>query len=49
MVVEKSNLTIYNVKMEDAGVYQCEIGDSRNMMLLEVVDDDNYNVVSKLD
>lgn len=46
-ILEHNHLHIYNVKMEDAGMYRCQIGDSNSLVVLEVVDtDEKYSVVS---
>ncbi|CAB3244358.1 unnamed protein product [Arctia plantaginis] len=45
-VLEHNHLQIYNVKIEDAGMYRCQIGDSNSLAVLEVVDtDEKYSVV----
>lgn len=43
-----NNLTIYHVEPEDAGVYQCQVGDSHgSLLVLEVVDiEESYTIVS---
>lgn len=47
IVMEKdSNITIYHVMERDAGVYRCRSNDTLGgIVILEVIDDDNYTVV----
>lgn len=42
-------VTIYNVIPEDEGVYSCRDGDTQGgIVIIEVVDTENYTVVSSL-